>query len=61
MPTRIRAILSAIVVVVAIVLFFVEHQAGAGMLKWLALILGALMVGAVWLFPEGKAVKDGES
>lgn len=61
MPTRIRAILSLIVAVVAVILFFIEHQAGTGLLKWLALILGGLMIGAVWLFPEGKPVKDTDS
>ena len=55
MPPRIRAILSVIVAVVALILFFVEP---GGALKWGALALGAVMIGAVWLFPEGRPVKD---
>jgi len=55
MPPRIRAILSVIVAVVALILFFVEPD---GALKWGALLLGAVMIGAVWLFPEGRPVKD---
>lgn len=55
MPPRIRAILSVIVAVVALILFFVESDDA---LKWGALALGAAMIGAVWLFPEGRPVKD---
>ena len=55
MPPRIRAILSVIVAVVALILFFVETD---GTLKWGALVLGALLIGAAWLFPEGRPVKD---
>jgi len=55
MPPRIRAILSVIVAIVALVVFFTEPD---GALKWGALALGAVMIGAVWLFPEGRPVKD---
>lgn len=54
MPTNIRRVLSAVVALVAIGAFYFENQAGQDFLKWFALVLGALMVAAVWLFPESK-------
>lgn len=59
MPNNIRAILSVIVALVAVVVFYVEHASGGAMLKWFALGLGAFMIYAVWLFPEAKGTKDG--
>ena len=58
MPKNIRAMLSVIVALVAAVTFYVEMQAGAGALKWVALALAAFMIYAVWLFPEAKERKD---
>lgn len=58
MPNNIRAILSVIVAVVAVIVFYLEHGSGADVLKWLALVLGAAMIWAVWLFPEGKPKND---
>ena len=58
MPNNIRAGLTAVVIIVAAVVFYFEHQAGQGLLKWLALGLGAFMVYAVWLFPEAKQKAD---
>ena len=54
MPTNIRRMLSVVVALVAIGAFYFENQAGEDFLKWFALVLGALMVGAVWLFPEAQ-------
>ena len=58
MPNNIRAGLTVIVILVTLVVFYLEHQAGQGALKWLALGLGAFMVYAVWLFPEAKQKAD---
>ena len=58
MPNNIRAILSAIVALVALAVFYFEHVSGGGVLKWFALALGAFMIYAVWLFPEAKGTKD---
>jgi hypothetical protein len=58
MPTNIRRMLSVVVALVAIGAFYFENRAGAEFLKWFALTLGALMVGAVWLFPEAKRHGD---
>ncbi len=61
MPNNIRAALSVVVALVAAVVFYFEHDAGSGLLKWIALALGGLMIYAVWLFPEAKRSKDGEA
>jgi hypothetical protein len=61
MPNNIRAVLSVIVAIVAAAAFYFEHQAGSGLLKWIAPVLGALMIYAVWLFPEAKRSKDGQA
>ena len=58
MPTNIRKMLSVIVALVAVAAFYFENQAGQNVLKWLALVLGALMIAAVWLFPEAKRRRD---
>ena len=55
MPTNIRAILSLIVALVTAVLFYLEIQGESSSREWLALGLGALMILAVWLFPEAKS------
>ena len=57
MPTNIRAGLSVVVAIVAIIVFYFEKQAGDSGLPWLALGLGAVMLGAIWLFPEAKGTK----
>ena len=58
MPSHIRAILSVVVVLVALAVFYFEYNAENGLLKWFALGLGAFMIYAVWLFPEAKGTKD---
>ena len=58
MPNNIRAGLTVVVILVAAIVFYLEHQSGQGLLKWLALGLGGFMVYAVWLFPEAKQKAD---
>lgn len=58
MPTNIRRMLSIVVALVAVAAFNFEHQAGQEFLKWFALALGAILIGAVWLFPEAKQRED---
>ena len=58
MPNNIRAMLSVIAALVAVVAFYFEMQAGPGSHKWSVLGLAAFMVYAVWLFPEAKGQKD---
>ncbi len=52
MPNHLKAILSIIVAVVAITVHYFQGEAGMATNKWLALALGAVMIGAIWLFPE---------
>ena len=61
MPNNIRAALSVIAALGAAAVFYFEHDAGSGFLKWIALALGALMIYAVWLFPEATRSKDEEA
>ena len=58
MPNNIRAVLSVIVALVAVIALYFEMQAGLGSLKWSVLALAAFMIYAVWLFPEAKGRKD---
>ena len=58
MPTNIRAGLSVVVALLTLAVVYFESQAPAGLLPWLALGLGAFMLGAIWLFPEAKGTKD---
>jgi hypothetical protein len=55
-PNNIRAILSVVVVLVTAVAFYLEREMGSGA-QWVVLGLGAVMVAAVWLFPETKGTK----
>lgn len=57
MPNHIKAIVSVLALLVTSVGFYFDHQAGAGIEKWVMLSLGPLMVGAIWLFPETKQRK----
>ena len=60
MPNNIRAILSVIVALVALAVFYFESQAESGSSSWYVLALGVFMIGAVWLFPEAKGVNKGK-
>ena len=59
MPTNIRAGLTVIVALAVAVTAYLESTAADGSRQWLVLLLGALMIGAIWLFPEAKAGDDG--
>ncbi len=58
MPTNIRTMLSFVVALLAVAVFYFENQAGQGFLKWFALVLGVTMTGAIWLFPEAGRRDD---
>lgn len=58
MPTNIRAGLSVVVALLTLAVYYLEGGPLAGALPWLALGLGACMLGAIWLFPEAKGTKD---
>mgnify|MGYP001176316283 CR=1 FL=1 len=53
MPTNIKIIVSALIVLAALVAAYFEHQA-AGSIKWFIIGLGLFMAGSLWIFPEPK-------
>lgn len=56
MPAGIKLVVSALVAVVALVTWYVESAVvGRDDLGWLALGVGALMIVAMWIFPEAAA------
>lgn len=55
MPNHLKLILSIIVLAVTGTMFYIDLQAGGGFAKWVALLLGPLMVFSLWIFPEAKA------
>ncbi len=57
MPTNIKIVVSALVVLAALVTAYFEHQAGTGGIKWFIIGLGLFMAISLWVFPEPK--KDG--
>ena len=58
MPAHLKALLSIVVCMVAGVLAYFEHRAGAADVAWVAVFLGLFMVFAVWLFPETRKQKN---
>lgn len=54
MPSRIKLVLSLIVLAVAVAVYSFQARAGQGLNSWLALGLAVLMIAAMWLFPEAK-------
>ena len=54
MPSQIKIILSILVLIVGAVVFYFEHQAGAGTVKWVVAFLAVFMVFSMWVFPEAK-------
>lgn len=58
MPSHLKVMLSIVVCVIAGVLAYFEHRAGATDVAWVAGFLGLFMVFAVWLFPETRKQKN---
>jgi len=54
MPSHIKLILSGIVFVTALIVYFLQASAGHGLTHWLVLVVGGVMIVALWLFPEAK-------
>ncbi|WP_449287778.1 hypothetical protein [Marinobacter salarius] len=52
MPNHIKAILTVLVFIVAVVSYFFQAAAGQEVTQWLVLGLGAFMIATIWLFPE---------
>lgn len=58
MPRNLKLMLSALVVLVGAVVFYFEHQAATGNVKWVVAFLALFMVAAMWVFPEASGNKD---
>ena len=54
MPNHLRFMLSIAVALVGAVVWYVEWRSEDVNMGWLMAGLAALMIGAVWLFPEAK-------
>ena len=54
MPNHLRFMLSIAVALVGAVTWYLEWRSGDVVMGWLMAGLAALMIGAVWLFPEAK-------
>ena len=54
MPTNIKIVASVLVVLVALITSYFEHQAGASTIKWFVIGLGLFMAVSLWVFPEPK-------
>jgi hypothetical protein len=52
MPNITKAILTVLVVIVAVVSHFYQAAAGQEVTQWLVLGLGTFMIATLWLFPE---------
>ena len=55
MPFRLKLILSITVLLMCISLFIYDYVNDGGIEKWVALLLGPIMVFGIWVFPEAKA------
>ena len=54
MPTNIKIIVSALIVLAALVTAYFEHQAGAEGIMWFVISLGLFMAVSLCIFPEPK-------
>lgn len=55
MPFHFKLLLSVLIVLVCSSLFYYDHTHGGGVEKWVALLLGPLMVFGIWVFPEANS------
>lgn len=54
MPVKIKMGLSVLVLLVAAIASYMQHQLGHNLVQYLVIFLGIFMVFAMWLFPEVK-------
>jgi hypothetical protein len=54
MPVRIKLGLSLMVVLVAAIVFYVQHVLGHDRIQYVVAFLGFFMIFSMWLFPEVK-------
>jgi hypothetical protein len=54
MPSNIKTVISLLVAIVGAVAFWLERGAGRPDIAWVAAVLAAFMILAMWIFPEAK-------
>ena len=57
MPNDVKAVLSAITLMVGVLIAYWENSIGKGHLFWLVIGFAVFAVVAMWVFPEAKATK----
>jgi hypothetical protein len=57
MPNDVKAILSAITLLVAAAIAYWEYTGGRSDLTWIVMGIGVFMVVAMWVFPEAEEKK----
>ena len=58
MPAKFKIMISIVVVIAAVAVFYFQSMAGQAVTPWIALILGAFMIFAMWIFPEEQKKKS---
>ena len=58
MPAKFKIMISIVVVIAAVAVFYFQSTAGQGFTPWVALALGAFMIFAMWIFPEEQKKKS---
>lgn len=58
MPATIKLAISVLVALVGIGAYYVEAEIGHASAAWVALALAALMIVAMWIFPEAGTKQD---
>ena len=58
MPAKFKIMISIVVVIAAVAVFYFQSTAGHAVTPWVALALGAFMIFAMWIFPEEQKKKS---
>ena len=53
MPNHYKALVSVLAIALCTAVFFFDTSTGAA--RWVALALGPMMAGSIWVLPEAKA------
>lgn len=53
MPNHYKALVSVLAIALCTTVFYFDS--GSGIARWVALALGPMMAGAIWILPEAKA------
>ena len=55
MPAQYKILISVLALIITTTIFILDSRSGGGASRWVALLLGPLMVAAIWIFPEPKS------